>query len=88
VDACITAFQLTRDKRWLSEAKRAFDWFLGSNNRGVALYNFRNGGCKDGLHPDRINENQGAESSLAFHLSLAAMKQANHSLIQPLGDAL
>ena len=73
VAACLAAFRTTRDPAWQAEAGRAFEWFLGRNDLGLSLYDPTTGGCRDGLHPDRINENQGAESSLAFHLSRAEM---------------
>ncbi|MEN9307806.1 MAG: hypothetical protein RL173_1738, partial [Fibrobacterota bacterium] len=60
------------------EAKRAFEWFLGRNDLGIPLYDPNSGGCGDGLHRDRTNENQGAESTLAFHLSLAEMRGADY----------
>ena len=62
----------TRD--WLAEARLAFEWFLGGNDLGLELYDPNTGGCCDGLQEDRINQNQGAESTLAFLLSLAEMK--------------
>ncbi len=80
VSACLEAFRATRDAMWLKEARRAFEWFLGRNDLGIPLYDASNGGCCDGLHPDRVNENQGAESTLAFHLSLAEMNYAEHPL--------
>ena len=76
VSACHEAFRATRDAKWTEEAGRAFEWFLGRNDLGTALYDFTSGGCSDGLHADRISENQGAESTLAFHLSLAEMTHA------------
>ncbi len=82
VAACLEAFRLTQDSFWSIEAKRAFEWFLGRNDLGISLYDCATGGCGDGLHHDRINANQGAESSLAFHLSLAEMKHAE-PLIHP-----
>jgi hypothetical protein len=69
---------------WFREAKRAFEWFLGRNDLGVPLYDSTTGGCSDGLHAERISENQGAESSLAFHLALAEMNYAEHSVAEPL----
>ena len=78
VSACLEAFRATQDASWSREAKRAFEWFLGRNDLGLPLYDSSTGGCSDGLHLDRINENQGAESSLAFHLSLAEMNYAEH----------
>ncbi len=73
VCACLEAFRATQDAAWPREAKRAFEWFLGRNDLGLPLYDSTTGGCSDGLHPDRVNENQGAESTLAFHLALAEM---------------
>jgi hypothetical protein len=55
-------------------AQKAFDWFLGSNDLGLSVYDPLTGGCCDGLHIDRLNENQGAESTLAYHLALAEMR--------------
>jgi hypothetical protein len=83
VSACNEAFRATRDGAWSGEAKRAFEWFLGRNDLGLALYDFTTGGCSDGLHADRVNENQGAESTLAFHLSLAEMNYAEHLITHP-----
>jgi hypothetical protein len=82
VSACLEAFRATQDPVWSKAAKRTFEWFLGRNDLGQPLYDSTSGGCSDGLHPDRINENQGAESTLAFHLSLAEMTFAEH-LITP-----
>lgn len=78
VSACLEAFRATEDPTWSREAKRAFEWFLGRNDLGLPLYDSNSGGCGDGLHSDRVNENQGAESTLAFHLSRAEMNDAEH----------
>lgn len=83
VSACLEAFRATQDASWSREAKRAFEWFLGRNDLGLPLYDSSTGGCGDGLHHDRVNHNQGAESSLAFHLSLAEMNYAEHLLTEP-----
>ncbi len=64
--AACAAFEITGDQTWHDEAQHAFHWFLGHNDAGVALYDSRTGGCSDGLEIDRINQNQGAESTLAF----------------------
>ncbi len=74
VSACLQAFRLTHEPVWLAEAKSAFHWFLGSNDLQVALYDAATGGCRDGLHPDRVNENQGAESTLSFLMALLEMQ--------------
>jgi hypothetical protein len=74
VSACLEAYRATCDQWWYEQAQCAFDWFLGWNDLGVELYCALTGGCRDGLHADRANENQGAESLLAFLLSLAEMR--------------
>ncbi|HMG86163.1 MAG TPA: glycosyltransferase family 4 protein [Terracidiphilus sp.] len=74
ISACLEAYKLTRDERWRDEANRVFDWFLGKNDLRVALYDATTGGCKDGLHPDRVNENQGAESTLSFLMAQLDMQ--------------
>jgi len=84
VSACLEAFRVTQDAVWSREARRAFEWFLGRNDLGLPLYDFGTGGCGDGLHSDRVNENQGAESSLAFQLSLVEMEKAEHPLLAAL----
>ena len=73
ITACLEAYRTTKDQQWYDEAEKAFQWFLGANDLGVPLYETANGGCYDGLHVDRVNRNQGAESTLAFLLSLAEM---------------
>ncbi len=83
VSACLEAFRATQNAMWSDEAKRAFEWFLGRNDLGLPLYDFSTGGCSDGLHADRVSENQGAESTLAFHLSLAEMNWAEHLITHP-----
>jgi len=80
VAACLDAHRLTQDDTWFREARRAFEWFLGRNDLSLPLYDPASGGCADGLHPDRVNQNQGAESTLAFHLALAGMNFATHPL--------
>ena len=65
-------------QRWFEQAQRAFDWFLGWNDLGLELYAPTTGGCRDALHVDRVNQNQGSESTLAFLLSLAEMQLAQN----------
>ena len=80
VSACLEAYRATSDVWWYEQAQRAFDWFIGWNDLGLALYSPETGGCRDGLHMDRVNQNQGAESTLAFLLSLAEMRLAQNML--------
>ncbi|MBU3664455.1 MAG: glycosyltransferase [Chthoniobacterales bacterium] len=74
VSACIEAFNCTGDAHWRREAQRAFDWYLGANDSNEILYDPATGGCRDGLHANRANQNEGAESTLSFALALAEMK--------------
>ena len=80
VSACIEAYQATDDPAWLQEARLAFEWFLGGNDLGLDLYDAKTGGCCDGLQEDRVNLNQGAESTLAFLLALGEMKLLESTL--------
>lgn len=75
VSACLQAYRATGKGRWRKEAWSAFNWFLGDNDLQIALYDSATGGCRDGLHPDRANENQGAESTLSFLMALLEMRR-------------
>jgi len=75
ISACLTAYRLTHERRWLDEARRVFRWFLGKNDLHIPLYDTVTGGCRDGLHPDRVNENQGAESTLSFLMAFLEMQE-------------
>ena len=76
VSACLEVYRLTEETQWLDEARRVFSWFLGKNDLQIPLYDALTGGCRDGLHPDRVNENQGAESTLSFLMALLEMQTA------------
>jgi glycosyltransferase involved in cell wall biosynthesis len=76
VSACLLAHHLTGESRWAGRARQAFDWFLGQNQLDQWLYDAGTGGCRDGLHPERPNENQGAESTLSFLMALMEMRLA------------
>jgi glycosyltransferase involved in cell wall biosynthesis len=75
ISACLQAYGMTGKGRWRRDAWSAFNWFLGDNDLQIALYDPGTGGCRDGLHPDRANENQGAESTLSFLMSSLEMRR-------------
>jgi glycosyltransferase involved in cell wall biosynthesis len=79
VSACLEAYRITGDSHWRSEAWSAFNWFLGDNDLQLPLYDCSTGGCRDGLHPERANQNQGAESTLSFLVALLEMYSEMHS---------
>jgi hypothetical protein len=73
VSAAIEAYRATGDSYWMDQARLAFEWFTGRNDLGLPVCDAATGGCYDGLHADRVNQNQGAESTLAYLLALAEM---------------
>ncbi len=73
LEACIAAFHISHNNRWLEKAAMCFNWFLGRNDLNLPLYDAKSGGCRDGLQSDGINQNEGAESTLAWLMSLTAM---------------
>jgi glycosyltransferase involved in cell wall biosynthesis len=79
VSACLEAYRITDDTRWRKEARRAFEWFLGRNDLHLPIYDPTTGGCRDGLHPDRPNANQGAESTLAFLHALLELRLSENA---------
>ncbi|HET6843596.1 MAG TPA: glycosyltransferase family 4 protein [Candidatus Angelobacter sp.] len=79
VSASLQAYRTTGDNRWRREAWSAFNWFLGNNDLQLPLYDSSTGGCRDGLHPERANENQGAESTLSFLMALLEMRSFKQS---------
>jgi len=74
ISAYLAAYKLTRDAKWYLEAERAFGWFFGRNIVGQRMIDDVTGGCYDGLHDDRVNQNQGAESTLSWLLASAEMR--------------
>lgn len=80
ISACVEAFSVTRDVWWRDAAIRCFEWFLGRNDLGLPVYDESTGGCRDALLQDHLNQNQGAESSLAFYLSQIEILRLNQRL--------
>lgn len=76
LSAYLTAHRITGEAVWQREAERAFEWFLGRNDLGLPVCDLRTGACHDGLCPDHVNANEGAESTLAFLLALVQMRLA------------
>ncbi|MBK8259181.1 MAG: glycosyltransferase family 4 protein [Polyangiaceae bacterium] len=81
VSACLDAQQITRDDSWGRDARRAFEWFLGHNQIRLSLCDPATGACRDGLHPDRLNENQGAEATVSFLLALLELRAAERARV-------
>jgi glycosyltransferase involved in cell wall biosynthesis len=79
VAACLDAQRITGEAHWGRHARTAFNWFLGQNHLQQAVYDVANGGCRDGMHADRLNENQGAESTVSFLQALLDMRSAERA---------
>ena len=73
IDACSAAFDASHDRRWIAEAGKAYRWYLGQNDLDLPLATTQDGGCFDGLMPNGLNRNQGAESILALQLAGCAI---------------
>jgi glycosyltransferase involved in cell wall biosynthesis len=76
LSACLAAHGATGDSRWIERSARIFAWFLGDNHLHQLVFDPATGGCRDGVHPDRVNQNQGAEATLSFLLALCEMRAA------------
>ncbi len=77
VELAKVAYRLTKQPQYLKRMQRAFDWFMGDNDVGVPLYDPKTGGCFDGLRPDGVNPNQGAESSLSYLMALLTLTEVS-----------
>lgn len=88
IAACLQASLCDPSPAWHVEAHKAFAWFTGANDLGLPLVDIATGGCRDGLHPDRANQNRGAESLLSYLLSLSDMRQFERDLLWPVAIRL
>lgn len=77
ISACLAAWRVEGDLKWKADAIRVFTWFLGHNDLSLSLVDLETGSCRDGLHPDRVNENRGGESAVSYLLGLAEIRLAN-----------
>ena len=76
--ACLAAWRVEGDAKWKADASSVFAWFLGSNDLSSPLVDLETGSCRDGLHPDRRNENRGGESVVSYLLGLSELRQIAH----------
>jgi hypothetical protein len=81
------AYMVTKDRHYLRRMRASFAWFLGANRLGLPLYDFSTGGCRDGMGLSHVNQNQGAESTLCFLMSLLKMLELAGEGLEH-GDAL
>ena len=80
ISACLEAYRATSDVWWYEQAQRAFDWFIGWNDLGLELYSPETGGCRDGLHVDRVNGTRERNPRSPSCSSLAEMRMAQNML--------
>lgn len=76
INACLDAYVETGDKKWFEESERCLSWFLGHNDLQIPVCDHKTGGCGDGLERQGVNGNHGAESTLAWVISLVNMHTA------------
>lgn len=81
LEACAQAYRVTEQPQWREHMGLVFDWFLGRNDFGRAVYDYSTGGCHDGLHHEGVNANEGAESTLAFLSSLLQLRSMERVLV-------
>jgi len=79
IEACAEAYRATQDSGWIDKAREVLGWFTGNNDTRSMLYNYQSGGCRDGLHADGPNLNEGAESTLAWLISLLTVMWLNRA---------
>ena len=76
VAACLAAYETTRDPRWFVRAESAFSWFLGRNAILTPVADVTDGSCCDGIEPGGVNQNMGAESTLAYLMALSDLRRS------------
>lgn len=80
IDANLEAFRVTNNARYLTRAHRCLQWFLGDNDLRQPLYDQTTGGCFDKLMPQGVDDNQSADATISWLLSLMSMH--DHALAQ------
>ncbi len=63
------AYRNFGEPQYIAKRFLCYRWFLGQNTLRAPLYDHETKGCCDGLLPNGINRNQGAESTLAYLIS-------------------
>lgn len=81
VEACVDAWRITIEQKWLDRAKSVLGWFTGRNELGVCLVDSETGGCADGLHMSGPSLNQGAESTLAWLISALTLAEVERETV-------
>ena len=69
VEAAVLSYVITGEEKYLESAKAAFEWYHGRNTKNVVLINSKTGKCYDGITPDGLNRNQGAEATISYYLA-------------------
>ena len=80
VEAYLTAYSITKEQHYLDKALISFSWFLGKNSINQTVYDESTGGCYDGLLPNCINLNQGAESTVVYLLARLRLERYKRKL--------
>ncbi len=78
VEGNIDAFYATGNERYARMAKVIFQWFLGKNTQNVMVYNPKTAGCFDGVTPEKVNMNQGGESSISYLIARLKLEELRY----------
>jgi hypothetical protein len=65
-EAALAAYKATRQSKYKNVAKTIFNWFFGENTLKVQVYNSDTGGCYDGITPQGLNLDMGAEATVCY----------------------
>lgn len=74
-NACMQAWTITGEDKWLGAVHRAWLWFDGVNDVGIRMFVPDTGAGYDGLHLRGPNLNQGAESTIAMLSTAQQVRQ-------------
>jgi hypothetical protein len=75
VEACVLASHVTGNPEYSQHARTSFEWFLGNNTKHAVLYDFRSGGCRDGLTESGPNQNEGGESTIMYVIARCNLEE-------------
>jgi len=77
--ACLRAYTLTGNAAYHTYARNCLAWYVGQNVAGMPLINPATGGCRDGITSKGLNENEGAESLISWHIARLTWKKYNQA---------
>lgn len=68
-------YAVFKEESYREKIKTAYSWFLGHNHLHHIVYNPATGGCYDGVEKNKVNLNQGAESTVCHLMARMAAER-------------